>query len=74
MQFNTVDGKGYKRSNIKITNDINIIRVDGTGISLNGKTILAFSLLNTANSVQVGSQEGTTRSNATYNYIKVVNI
>ena len=74
MQFNTVDGKGYKRSNIKITNDINVIRVDGTGISLNGKTILAFSLLNTANSVQVGSQEGTTRSNATYNYIKVVNI
>lgn len=74
MQFNTIDGKGYKRSNIKITNDINVIRVDGTGISLNGKTILAFSLLNTANSVQVGSQEGTTRSNATYNYIKVVNI
>lgn len=74
MQFNTVDGKGYKRSNIKITNDINVIRVDGTGISLNGKTILAFSLLNTANSVQVGSQEGSTRSNATYNYIKVVNI
>lgn len=74
MQINTVDGKGYKRSNIKITNDINVIRVDGTGISLNGKTILAFSLLNTANSVQVGSQEGTTRSNATYNYIKVVNI
>ena len=74
MQFNTIDGKGYKRSNIKITNDINVIRVDGTGISLNGKTILAFSLLNTADSVQVGSQEGTTRSNATYNYIKVVNI
>lgn len=74
MQFNTVDGKGYKRSSVKITNDINVIRVDGTGISLNGKTILAFSLLNTVNPVQVGSQEGTTRSNATYNYIKIVNI
>lgn len=74
MQLNTVDGKGYKRSSVKVSDNINVIRVDSTGISLNGKTILAFSLLNTKNSVQVGSQEGTTRSNATYNYIKVVNI
>ena len=48
------------------------IIVDKYGCHVDGELIVENSRINDLSSVQVGSAEGNTRSNATYEYIKVV--
>lgn len=73
IQFNSMDGSAYQQFDINITDNTNIIRIDSNGISLNGTVITTCPKLSNETYIQVGSQEGSTRSFATYNYIKVVN-
>lgn len=74
LQFNSVNGSAYEQFDINITDNTNIIRIDSNGISLNGTIITTCPKLANETYIQVGSLEGNTRSFATYNYIKVVNV
>lgn len=73
LQFNSINGSEYQQFDVNITDNTNIIRIDSNGISLNGTVITTCPKLANETYIQVGSQEGYTRSFATYNYIKVVN-
>lgn len=75
-----------RREEIVLENNINTVKVSKDGIYLNdiycelpvihgyGQTLYEElkNALNSETTIQVGSQEGNTRSNATYEYIKVV--
>lgn len=74
MQFNSLNGSAYEQFDVNVTDNTNIIRIDSNGISLNGTVITTCPKLANETYIQVGSQEGYTRSFATYNYIKVVNV
>ncbi len=56
---------GGIQTNYTLTSDILVIRFSGTTLSFNGqeKTLGAYTLSN----VQIGSRQGSNRSNATYN-------
>ena len=69
---------GEAEVSANITNYQFVVKLDKNGLYFNGELCTndrakeLVSYLTSLSSFQVGSQEGNTRSNATYNYIKVV--
>jgi hypothetical protein len=49
-----------------------IIRIDKNGFHVDGSLVVSNSALTSLSSFYIGSAEGNTRSNATYEYIKIV--
>ena len=62
------------RDRIAVTESTLLIKIDKFGIYINGDLITTNYALPYVTKVQIGSVEGAIRSNATYNYIKVVGI
>lgn len=62
------------RDSITVPGTSILIKIDRNGIYVNGNLITTNNSLATLTKVQIGSIEGTTRSNATYNYIKAVGV
>lgn len=72
VQINTLNGHSYAQHNKKLSTTDLILKINSDGIYLNDKLITTCPDLNSITDIQIGSQEGHTRSQATYNYIKVV--
>ena len=82
LQINvTSSNNSYIRNNIVCENNIITIKVNKTGMYLNDSYVeftdttffkTTKNMLNILHTLQIGSQEGIKRSNATYEYIKVV--
>lgn len=76
LEIDASNGNGVLRNESAWTGTDNtiIIRLDSSGLSVNGTTIESLSTIIssiiTLSVVQVGSVEGSNRSYATYNYIK----
>lgn len=74
IQVNTLDGVTHEQFTTYVNSNDSVIRIDSNGCSINGKIIATCPNLESVTSIQIGSVEGSIRSQATYNYIKVVNV
>lgn len=66
----TIDSNALTDVVIKVTKDG--IYVNNTTVTYSSGLTSWLSLFNSLTSIQIGSAEGSTRSNATYNYIKII--
>jgi hypothetical protein len=71
LQINALIGGNNNRKEISITSHPTIIKIESTGVYVNGTRAQTNVRVNEITGLQIGSMEGATRSNAVYNYIKV---
>lgn len=72
LEVNSVLGGGIARDNIAITDNVVVIKVNSDGLYVNGNLKVSNGGVTNVTNIEIGSAEGVTRSNATYNYVKVV--
>lgn len=71
LQINALIGGTNNRKEVNISSHPTVIRIDSNGVHVNGTRAQTNIRVNEITNLQIGSAEGATRSNATYNYIKV---
>ena len=71
LQVNALIGSNNNRKETSITSHPTIIKIESTGVYVNGTRVQTNIRVNEITGLQIGSMEGATRSNAVYNYIKV---
>lgn len=75
MQVNVLQGTQHIPYEITIIDPSNVIlKINSDGIYYNETLIATSTTLADFTKIEIGSQEGNTRSNATYKYIKVVTV
>lgn len=73
LNVNYLTDSQYVQNNVSITDSTIIIKLSSNGLEINGtKWDELEKMASVQSAVQIGSAEGNTRSNAFYNYIKVV--
>lgn len=71
LQINALIGSTHNRKEINITSHPTIIRIEASGMYVDGTKVQTNSRLSEVSNLQIGSTEGSVRSKAVYNYIKV---
>lgn len=72
LQINSLVGTTNTRTNVTLSSTTVVIKISSDGIYIDDTLKSTNAQIVSHTSTQIGSVEGNTRSNATYNYIKVV--
>lgn len=72
LELNSLIKGDNTRTNVTLTSTTVVVKISSAGIYIDGTLKATNAQIVNHTSTEIGSEEGNTRSNATYNYIKVV--